>query len=232
MPGLTFDGLQGYLDLTVGVPDPVTGLASVAITGASEFLTVEVGLFNLCIKPEVPVVNAGILACSGGFDLGVASSQDHNIGVVGVDGFTEQDCAQAGGLLEGEEDPHPGVCNGPVVLGPSGVADSGVGALLLAPDSDFSTVGIPATASVDFGPCSEHGPGDPTVFGFVSGLSRAVVMDAGNQPGAVLEHDELGENFSCQNWMQEDGPGRVVLSVPAVDGGADSDLITVFVLDD
>jgi len=224
--------MQGFLDLTVGVPNPQTGLAAVAITAASEVISIPLGFFTLCIRPEVPVANAGILACGGGFDLGVSSAQDHNIGVVGVGGFTAVQCAAAGGTVEGPQGRHPGVCNGPVTVGPSGVLNSGSGALLLAPDGDFGTVGLPATASVDFGPCDQHGPGDPTVFGFVSALSSAVVTDAGNSPGAVLQHDEVGENFSCANWRQENGAGRLVLSVPAVDGGAEGDLITVFVLDD
>ncbi len=214
------------------MPDPQTGLATVAITGASEFIEVEIGLLSLCIRPEVPVLHAGVLACNGGFDLGVSSTQDHNIGTVGSSGFSAGDCTAAGGLIEAAGDPHPGVCNGPIELGPSGVADSGVGSLLLAPDGDFGTVGVPAMASVDFGPCEQHGPGEPTVFGFVSGLSHASIHNAGNQSGAVLQHDEVGENFSCADWMSENGPGRLVLSVPAVDGGTDDDLITVFVLDD
>ncbi len=224
--------MQGFLDLSVGVPNPQSGLATVSITAASEVISVPLGLFTLCIRPEVPIANAGVLACNGGFDLGVTSTQDHNIGVVGVAGFTAGACAAAGGSVEDAQARHPNVCNGPVSVGPSGVANSGSGALLLAPDGDFATVGIPATASVDFGPCQQHGPGEPTVFGFVSSLSRAVITDAGNQPGAVLEHDEVGENFSCENWRTENGPGRLVLSVPAVDGGAEGDLITVFVLDD
>jgi hypothetical protein len=232
IPGSTFLGMQGFLDLTVGVPDPQSGLASVAITAASEVISIPLGLFTLCIRPEVPVANAGMLACAGGFDLGVSSAQDHNIGVVGSGGFTADACAAAGGTVEGPQAPHPAVCNGPVSVGPSGVMDSGSGALLLAPDGDFGTIGVPATASVDFGPCNQHGPGDPTVFGFVSGISSAVITDAGNTPGAVLQHDEVGENFSCANWRDENGPGRLVLSVPAVDGGSDSDQITVFVLDD
>ncbi len=232
IPGLSFDGFSGFLDLTVGVPDPQTGLAAVAISAASDVISVPLGLLTLCIRPEVPVANAGVLACAGGFDLGVASTQDHNIGKVGVDGFTAQECENAGGTVEGAESPHPDVCNGPVDVGTSGVASSGPGSLLLAPDSSFGTVGLPASASVDFGPCEQHGPGDPTAFGFVSGLSRATIEDAGNQPGSVLEHEEVGENFSCMNWMEENGPGRLVLAVPAVDGGANGDLITVFVLDD
>lgn len=224
--------MEGFLDLTVGEPDPITGLALVAVTDASEFISIEVGLLTLCIKPEVPVTNAGVLACNGGVDLGVTSIQDHNIGEVGVDNFTSMDCTTASGRVEDASSPHENVCNGPVSVGPSNILDAGPGALLLAPDSDFATVGLPATASVDFGPCDGHGPGDPTVFGFVSARSRATILNAGNQQGAVLEHDEFGENFSCDQWMVEDGPGRIVLSVPAVDGGASSDLITVFVLDD
>lgn len=224
--------MQGFLDLTVGVPHPQTGLAPVAVTAASEVISLPLGLFTLCIRPEVPVANAGVLACAGGYDLGVTSSQNHNIGVVGVGGFTAGMCTAAGGTVEGPQGRHPNVCNGPVVVGPSGVGNSGAGALLLAPDGEFGTVGLPATASVAIGPCNLHGPGDPTVFGFVSGLSRAVIQSAGNQPGAMLQHDEAGQNFSCSEWRTENGPGRLVLSVPAVDGGADSDLITVFVLDD
>jgi len=228
----TFSGFTGYLDLAAGVPDPVSGLAQVDITGASEFLSVPVGAVTLCIKPLVPVSNAGVLACNGGVDLGVSSSQDHNIGVVGVNGFTADACTAAGGTVESPTDPHPGVCNGPVEIGPSPEADSGVGALLIAPDGRFGTQGLPAEVTVDVGPCDTHGPGEPTLFGFVSGVSRATIFDANNVSGVTFQHDEKGENFSCPQWMQENGPGRLVLSVPAVHGSTSGDLITVFVLDD
>lgn len=228
----TFTGFQGWLDLTAGVPDPSTGLARVDITAASPFLSVPVGPFVLCIKPLVPVLNAGVLSCKGGIDLGVDSEQDHNVGVVGVDGFTAEQCTAAGGLVEGPSDPHPNVCNGPVEVFGSPQPDSGTGALLIAPDARFATQGLPAEVSIAFGPCESHDPGDPAVFGFVSGLSRAVISDANDVQGALLQHDEQGENFSCANWMQENGPGRLVLSVPAIHGGGTADAITVFVLDD
>jgi hypothetical protein len=180
----------------------------------------------------VPVPAAGVLACSGGVDLGVSSSQDHNIGTVGVDDFTAADCSAAGGTLEGPGDPHPGVCNGPVEVGASPEPDSGAGALLLAPDARFGAQGLPAEVTIDVGACSEHGAGEPTLFGFVSGVSRATIADADDVGGAVLQHDEDGENFPCANWTQENGPGRLVLAVPAVHGTNAGDLITVFVLDD
>lgn len=228
----TFPGFTGSLDLAAGVPDPLTGLTVVDVVGASDFLSVQVGPYTLCIKPIVPVVNAGVLACSGGVDLGVSSIQDHNIGTVGMNGFSAGDCAAAGGTVEAPTDPHPGVCNGPVDITASPESDSGVGALLIAPDARFGTQGLPAEVTIDFGPCSEHGAGEPAVFGFVSGISRADILDANNVPGALFRHDEHGENFSCPLWMQENGPGRLVLSVPAVHGSTAGDLITVFVLDD
>jgi hypothetical protein len=228
----TATGFSGYLDLAAGVPDPATGIAQVDIVGASEFLSVAVGNVNLCIKPIVPVVRAGVLSCAGGIDLGVSSSQDHNIGTVGVGGFTAQNCTAAGGSVEAPSDPHPGVCNGPVDVGASPEADSGIGALLIAPDDRFNTEGLPAEVTIAAGACDTHGAGEPTLFGFVSGVSRAEIFDANNVSGALLQHDEDGENFSCQAWTQENGPGRIVLSVPAVHGSNTGDLITVFVLDD
>jgi len=228
----TFSGFSGSLDLAAGVPDPVTGIASVDIVGASEFLSVPIGNLTFCIKPIVPVSSAGVLACIGGVDLGVNSSQDHRIGVVGMNGFTADDCTDAGGIVESALEPHPGVCNGPVEIIASPEPDSGIGALLIAPDARFGTQGLPAEVTIDEGPCAQHGPGDPTVFGFVSGLSRAAILDANDVSGAVLTHDEHGENFSCPLWMHENGPGRLVLSVPAVHGATNGDAITVFVLDD
>src|SRR5262249_4967814 len=128
LPGIgTYTGFSGFLDLAAGVPDPVTGLVSVDLVGASDFLSVSVSGNVLCIKPMVPVMNAGVLACNGGFDLGIVSAQDHNIGEVGVNGFTAGDCASAGGSVESATDPHPGVCNGPVTVSPL-AADSGAGA--------------------------------------------------------------------------------------------------------
>jgi hypothetical protein len=228
----TVAGFEGYLELSAGVPHPLTGLARIDITGASPFLSIPLPPFTLCIKPIVPVIGAGVLACTGGFDLGVSSAQDHNIGVVGVDDFSAEDCDIAGGVLEAPADPHPGVCNGPLGTLASPEPDSGVGAVLIAPDGRFGSQGLPAELSIVEGPCDPQQPGAPILFGFVSGVSRAEIADANNQSGALLEHDEHGENFDCGAWMQENGPGRLVLSIPAVHGATTGDVITVFVLDD
>ena len=226
-----FTGFTGALDLAAGVPDPVTGLAVVNVIGASQFLSVPIGTLTLCIKPIVPVTKAGVLSCSGGVDLGISSTQDHNIGTVGVNGFTADACAAAGGTVESATDPHPGVCNGPVEIGLSGV-DSGVGALLIAPDDRFGTQGLPAEVTLAEGPCDPQAAGEPALFGFTSGVSSATITDANDVAGNTLTHSEAGENFSCPMWTQENGPGRLVLSVPAVDGSANGDVITVFVLSD
>ena len=180
----------------------------------------------------VPVSNAGVLACNGGIDLGVSSSQDHNIGMIGVNGFTAGDCAAAGGTVEAPSDPHPGVCNGPVEIGPSPEADSGVGALLIAPDARFGTRGLPAEVTIDFGACNTHGPGEATLFAFRQRCVARHDLRRQQRSRRGFQHDEDGENFSRPQWMQENGPGRLVLKRPSRARLHQPDLITVFVLDD
>jgi hypothetical protein len=229
----TFSGFTGHLELAAGVPDPVTGIASIAVTGASEYLSLAiVGGPTFCIRPMVPVAAAGVVDCDGGIDLGVTSTVDHDIGTVGVDGFTAEDCAAQGGAVEGEGAPHPAVCNGPIEVGPSPQNDSGAGAVLIAADTRFATQGLPAEISFEFGPCSSHTHREPTVFGLVSGVSRAVIHDADDEPDAVRDFDAVGESFSCQAWQSENGPGRLVLAIPALHGLGGVDLITVVTLDD
>lgn len=227
-------GFSGYLDLAAGLPNPETGLARVDVVGASPFLSLALDTATrLCIRPIVPVVGAGVLACNGGFDLGIATVQDHRLGKVGEGGFTAQDCLAAGGTVESLADPHPNVCNGPVVVGGSGETDSGAGALLLAPDSRYQTAGLPAEVSIGSGPCEKRQGGTLTLFGFVSALARAEILAANAIPGASFQHAERGTAFSCENWRQENGPGRVVLSVPSLHAAElDEDLITVFILED
>jgi hypothetical protein len=244
VPGGTTFGFQGYLDLRMGTPDG-QGVAHIDLVGASPFLSIDVGSgTSLCIQlPTSPVQDVGVIDCDGGSDLGVRTIQDHDIGKVGVGGFTAEQCAAAGGTVEDATRPHPGVCNGPVMVEPSGEADSGAGALLVAPDARFGTQGIPAfifvtqqseqcTQPCDPA-CAPGGVGSPTIFGFVSALYRVEIHDANDQPGAVLADDERGENFSCAQWTQENGPGKGVLSIGALHGGQNgNDVVTVFLLDD
>lgn len=220
------------MDLVIGAPDG-SGRRPVDIVGASPFLSLPFpGGPTFCIHPIVPVTDAGVIDCDGGTDLGVKTTQDHNVGVVGVSGFTAQECSQQGGIVEGPGDPHPDVCNGPVTVEPSGQGDSGSGAMLIAPSQQFGTLGIPAEVSVEPGPCESHTAPQLQVFGFVSDFYRVDILDADNQPNSTLRHDEEGENFDCASFAQENGPGRLVLSVGALHGGGAIDLVTVFELDD
>ena len=237
-PGPETSGFQGYLDLALGPPDG-SGLRSIDIVGASPFLFLEFPAGpTFCIHPIIPVANAGVIDCDGGTDLGVRTNQDHNIGVVGVGGFTAQQCTdqQHQGRVEGG--PHPNVCNGPLRVEASGEGDSGLGAALIAPSKQFGTLGLPAQVSVEPGPCESHVAPELQVFGFVSARYRVDILEADNQTGVTLTHIEDGENFDCATFAQEDGPGRLVLSVGALDvpvldaPPVFSDLVTVFDLDD
>jgi hypothetical protein len=225
-------GFQGYLDLSMGDPDAKTGLAPLQLLHSSEFLYLPLGDGrNFCIRPSAQV-NIGVIACDGGFDLGVKTTQDHHLGQVGVGDFTEGDCNLAGGVVEGPGDPHPNVCNGPVVVASSGEADSGAGAMLIAPDQDFQTNGIPAQLSVEPGPCEQHVAPEQTTLGFTSALYRVEIADPDNAQGQQFVHEERGQNFSCPSFTQENGPGRLVLSIGTLHGAAGLDVVTVLDLDD
>jgi hypothetical protein len=237
-PSETF-GFEGYLDLALGEPDAM-GIAQVNVVGSSDFLSLPLGAeegeepMTFCIRPiMLPIERAGVVDCDGGEDLGISTFQDHVLGV--VDGeFTSQECEAASGRIETALEPHPDTCIGPVLVQPSGL-DSGPGALLMVPNHpQFNTVGLPAEVSVEAGPCSTHQNPEPTLFGFVSARYGVEIAHPNGMPGDSLVHVEDGENLSCANWDQEDGPGRLILSLGAIHGGGGGliDLVTVFQLDD
>jgi Dockerin type I domain len=232
-PGSTTTGFTGELDLALQSVDSNTGIGIIDVTGASQFLSLDLGGgLTLCIHPEAPTTSAGVVSCNGGVDLGVHSSQDHDLGKVGVNGFTEQQCTDAGGTVEGPSDPHPGTCNGPINLALSGAVDSGPGAVLIAPDARFGVQGLAAELSVVVGPCDPNAPATPTLLALSSAVYRVDIENADDTPGNLLSHDERGEPFSCPAWTTENGPGRLVLGVGTLHGDGAQDLITDFVFDD
>ena len=252
-------GFEGFLELTAGVPDPVTGLASIDVTDASDYLSVYVptGGVAVCVKvlrDQLPVHQAGVIACNGGYPLGLQTSQDHNIGVVGTcsgggaactsgadcgDGtcFSADACAVAGGTVEGANRPHPGVCNGPIA-GQLDPEISPPGTVLISPDPvNGFTKGLPVQVLQEHAlPCGdENVTGLTTSIAFTTGHAVGTVLDYNNQPG-MLSADVIGVPFSCDAWTQEDGPGTLVLSVANLDTpvppASVTDIITQFVLAD
>jgi hypothetical protein len=94
---------DAYFDLQAGQPD-TTGLATVDVVGSSEYIFADASSFAplvICIRPILPVTTAGLLDCTGTLDFSIVSTIDHNIGQVGVGGFTAQDCTNANGTIEG-----------------------------------------------------------------------------------------------------------------------------------
>jgi len=133
-----------------------------------------------------------------------------------------------------QTDPHPGVCNGPLTANQLG-GDTGPGELIFAPVSDSrfpELAGFPAELTVERAfPCGNEGPGDRITFAFTSGRSRCTIENFSNMSGVALSLDSQGENFSCADWTNEKGPGRVVLSAPALHQNSGSDVITSFAFD-
>ena len=255
-------GFEGFLELTAGVPDPATGIASIDVTDASDYLSVNVPTAGtaVCVKvlrDQLPVRQAGIVACKGGIPLGLQLTQDHDVGVVGTcagggsagqscagdgdcaDGqcFTADTCAAAGGRVEGPARPHPGVCNGPF----EGGLDSEVsppGTVLISPDPvNGFTKGLPVEIAQEHTtPCGDEGAtGFSTSIALTSGHAVGHVMHF-NESGATLSAEVSGAPFSCDAWSVEDGPGTLVLSAANLDTpvapGSVTDIITEFVLTD
>ena len=264
-PGFRFPttGFQGFLDLAAGTPDPVSGFVFVDVVDASPYLSINLpnGGSALCLavdRDQLPVRNAGFLACRGGGAAGLSLVQDRNLGVAatcvggsqegtvcdddarcpGGTCFGADDCAAAGGTVNGPDSASPNVCVGPLV-GAGIAADSGPGALLISPDpANGITMGLPVAIIQERAlPCGDepNATGMSTVFALTTGTARCELVDYNFQVGQSLVVEERGENVSCAEWTRENGPGRLVLAVPTLDtdiNGTPTDVITSFVFDD
>jgi hypothetical protein len=131
----------------------------------------------------------------------------------------------------GTPEPHPGVCNGPIV--PEVLAgDTGPGEMVIAPNEQFDLQGLPVELLIESAPpCGDEGPGEMLTLALTSGVSRSTILDF-NDSGDSLSFDAQGQNFSCTNWQDATGPGRLVLSAPALHSGVNGDdIITAFIFD-
>jgi hypothetical protein len=98
------DGVVGdaFFDFEAGEPDE-SGLAAINVTASSEYIFANASIANitLCVKPLVPVSNAGVVQCNGGLDYSIQTGIDHVAGRIGENDFTFNDCTALGGVLEG-----------------------------------------------------------------------------------------------------------------------------------
>ncbi len=149
---------------------------------------------------------------------------------------------------------HPGVCNGPLTVSSTG-EDSGPGSAVLAPV--FGLNGLPVELSFEQSlPCGDEptAPGFSQSFAFTTGTARAIVQNVSNEFGVCsdnsrctqdsdcdhadgvgrgvcghqLIHEVRGENFSCQDWQNPNGPGCFVLAAPVLHAFQGADLVTEF----
>ncbi len=130
--------------------------------------------------------------------------------------------------VEGPDERHPRVCIGPhcggMILLPTPRCprepDAGPGSLILIEDP-VGTLGFPAELITEEElPCGDE-PEAPGVgillnFPFTTSTAAGTVFNANNEPGVTLEGSVTGENFSCDQWTERDGPGTLVFTAPLV----------------
>jgi len=111
-----------------------------------------------------------------------------------------------------------------------GMGDSGPGELFIAPvpDPNLPFNGMPIELGFEAAlPCGDEGPGMRSPFALTTGVSRAHVTYANNDPTQTLTVEADGENFDCHDW-QGTSHGHLVLSAPALDQPQVGDVATVF----
>jgi hypothetical protein len=109
-----------------------------------------------------------------------------------------------------------------------GTGDSGPGELFIAPDPNSNINGMPVELGFENAlPCGDEGPGMRSPFALTTGVSRARVLNANDEPGRTLNFEASGENFDCYHW-QENTKGRLVISAPALDQRLVGDVATIF----
>jgi hypothetical protein len=124
---------------------------------------------------------------------------------------------------------HPGVCNGPLTAS-QGTEDSGRGAVVIAPDPERELTGLPMRLSIQSSlPCVDPGPDATISFAFTSGQSVSSIMNYSDRLGQTLTFTTRGETFSCTDWRNPNGPGKLVLGAPAIDQSpTGGDIVTGF----
>ncbi len=169
----------------------------------------------------------------------------------------DADCDTATGSGDGQcgnRAFHPGVCNGPLTVSSIG-EDSGPGSAVLAPVLGLN--GLPVELSFEQSlPCGDEpiSSGFSQSFAFTTGTARAIVQNVSNEFGVCsdnaactrdsdcdhvdgpgrgvcghqLVHTVKGENFSCQDWRNSNGPGCFVLAAPILHAFQGADLVTEF----
>jgi len=255
--GLALGTFKGFVEFEAGAPDPATGLAIVDVVDSSEYIEafVPLGGITLCLKPE-PVQGAGVISCGSpagrslrvnarfaggehydrdGFLLQCRSSVnyttyltvDHNIGVVGVDGFTEEDCSAAGGNIENRMGQR--ICNGSFQTGQLDELSAAPGEMILAPIPPL--VGFPVQIVQERNPpCGDEGPsgGMSTSIAITTMRSAAKIFDADNIPGEEREFDIQGEPFSCDDFSEPGSGGVLVFAAPQLNLPILGDGVTQF----
>jgi cysteine-rich repeat protein len=186
------------------------------------------GLFCLCVRAvEMPDLygpgnaGAGLAGCGaqGLSEVSYELVRDHNTGQ------SKADCIAGGGTIEGEDQPHPGVCNGPSVI--TFTQDGPTGSLVLKVATEMALLPDAGTCRVEPGmngkgpdgiPCTSDDTtrGEVTDAPLTTGTVTVRALDANNvpgfriEPGAMCGFDRLchtqatGAPLDCEELLSPD----------------------------
>jgi hypothetical protein len=192
----------------------------------------------LCLRPITPAVNAGVivcgarnpggramrinvagpsgsdrdgllLSCRGDVNYTTSLTVNSNLGVVGMNGFTTEQCTALHGTVDDS-----GVCNGTFEAGQLDDFSSARGEMIMAPFSGLNGFPVEITQESAL-PCGDEGAGGMSAaIALTTMRSAGRVLNADDIEGEVREFDLTGQPFDCENFSEENGPGILVFAAP------------------
>jgi hypothetical protein len=194
-----------------------------------------------------------------GFCRPLDSCSSGNVGVACRSDAECDTALDAGNGSCGATAPHLGVCNEALQVEPLG-RNSLPGSVSIGSAMQPSSAGLPVEITVESAlPCGDEGPGVESRFAFTTDLIRSTILNLNDQHNACsapvlgppcttdddcdsspgsnngvcgqrLTVDHAGEAFDCTDWANSNGPGCLVLSIPALHGSGFGDVISRFSL--
>jgi len=152
-----------------------------------------------------------LLMCRAEVNYTTNLTINRNLGTVGQDGFTQQDCDN----LHGTVDPDTMICISSFIAGQLDEFSGLPGEMYIVPFGGLNGFPVEITQEKAL-PCGDEGGagGMSTAIALTTQHSQGTILNANDVPDDTLTFDTVGEPFSCDNFSMEDGPGILTFAAP------------------